>query len=260
MELPDAVCHIVDQAGFGPFCRGLSRLTARRPLLAALVKRWWDTTDSIYLSTTWEMKMTPFNFSMLTDIGVGGNPIPYDIDMDEWDTAQMYLLDDRPPLCHPGFVRYSWFEDHFRIQAPTTREEEGQYAHGFIMFLLGTILFADQENSVALYLLSALVDVTRIRRYDWGGAGLATLYGYMSSSSRCSGHLLGGYWLAPVLAEKIPLGVPFSHRFDISWQPWAPLPDAMREQYAGARGTARFRVLLEGPVYRVWSLGEHFLH
>lgn len=68
-----------------------------------------------------------------------------------------------------------------------------QYARGFIMFLLGTTLFVDRANTVALYLLSALVDVTQIRRYDWGGAGLATLYGYMSSSSRRSGHLLGGY-------------------------------------------------------------------
>ncbi|GMP54356.1 hypothetical protein CsSME_00019555 [Camellia sinensis var. sinensis] len=39
MELPDAVRHIVDQAGFGAFCRGLSRLTASRPLIAALAER-----------------------------------------------------------------------------------------------------------------------------------------------------------------------------------------------------------------------------
>ncbi|KAF5948213.1 hypothetical protein HYC85_014170 [Camellia sinensis] len=40
MELPDAVHHIVDQASFGTFCRGLSCLTASRPLLADLVERW----------------------------------------------------------------------------------------------------------------------------------------------------------------------------------------------------------------------------
>ena len=140
--------------------------------------------------------MTPFDFSMLTGIGVGGDPIPFDTDMDEWDAAQLYLLGTQPPLARAGFVRYSWFEDHFQIQMPTTREEEEQYARGFIMFLLGTTLFTDRRNTVALYLLSALVDVTRIRRYDWGGAGLATLYGYMSSSSRHSEHLLGGYWRA----------------------------------------------------------------
>ncbi|GMP83659.1 hypothetical protein CsSME_00037488 [Camellia sinensis var. sinensis] len=128
MELPDTVRHIVDQAGFGAFCRGLSRLTASRPLIAALVERWWDTTDSFHFSVAGDMTMTPYDFSMLTGIRVGGHPIPFDTDMDEWEAAQIYLL---------GEV--------------------------------------------------ALVDVTRILRYDWGGAALATLYRYMSSASRCSG-------------------------------------------------------------------------
>ncbi|GMP58293.1 hypothetical protein CsSME_00022009 [Camellia sinensis var. sinensis] len=86
-ELPDAVRRIVDQAGFGAFCRGLSRLTTCRPLLAALVERWWDTTDSFHLSATGDMTMTPYDFSMLTGIGVGGDPIPFDTDMDEWTAA-----------------------------------------------------------------------------------------------------------------------------------------------------------------------------
>lgn len=123
MELPDAVYHIIDQAGFGILCMGLSRLTASRPLLATLVERWWDTTDSFHLSATGEMTMTLFDFSMLTDIGVRDDPIPFDTDMDEWDAAQMYLLGDLPPLARPGFVRYSWFEDHFRVQAPMAQEE-----------------------------------------------------------------------------------------------------------------------------------------
>lgn len=102
---------------------------------------------------------------------------PFDTDIDEWDAAQIFLLGIRPPLSRPRFVRYSWFEDQFREQIPTTQEEVERYARGFFMFLLGTTLFADRANTVGLYLLSALVDVTRIRRYDWGGVGLATLYG-----------------------------------------------------------------------------------
>ncbi|KAL7219235.1 hypothetical protein ACSBR2_012337 [Camellia fascicularis] len=39
MELPDAVRQIVDEAGFGPFCVGLSRLQASRTLMGALVER-----------------------------------------------------------------------------------------------------------------------------------------------------------------------------------------------------------------------------
>ncbi|XP_028079631.1 uncharacterized protein LOC114281385 [Camellia sinensis] len=141
------------------------------------------------------------------------------------------------------------------------------------MLLLGTTLFTDQANTVGLHLLSTLVDVTRIRRYDWGGTGLATLYGYMSSSSYRSGHLLGGYWRAwelwvyayfPRLASEpeveMPLVVPYSHRYDvrcgqrprefflffrryfdtiavaeITWQPWAVLLNTVKDQCMGAR-------------------------
>lgn len=98
MELPDTVRHIVDEAGFGAFCMGLLRLTANQPLLGALVERWWDTTDSFYFSTAGEMTMTPFDFSMLTGIEVGGHFIPYDTDMGKWDVIQTYLLGTRLPL------------------------------------------------------------------------------------------------------------------------------------------------------------------
>ena len=80
--------------------------------------------------------------------------------------------------------------------APGTPEETEQYAHGFLMFLFGTTLFSDRGNTVGLYLLSALVDLPQVGRYDWGGAGLATLYCYMSATSRWQGDLLGSYWSA----------------------------------------------------------------
>ena len=59
--------------------------------------------------------MTPYDFSMLTGIGVEGDPIPFDTDMDEWEAAQIYLLGEMPPLARPGCVRYSWFEVQCRV-------------------------------------------------------------------------------------------------------------------------------------------------
>ncbi|KAF5933055.1 hypothetical protein HYC85_029226 [Camellia sinensis] len=177
-ELPDVVWRIVDRGSFGTFCRGLSRLSTCRPLLAALAERWWDTTDSFHFSTAGDMTMTPYDFSMLTGIGVGGDPIPFDIDMDEWTAAQFRV---QPVL---------------EEEAEMTQEDVERYARGFLMFLFGTTIFADRANTVPLCLLSALVDVRDILYYDWGGAALATLYGYMSLASRGSGQLLGGYWRA----------------------------------------------------------------
>ncbi|XP_028075697.1 uncharacterized protein LOC114277938 [Camellia sinensis] len=180
---------------------------------------------------------------------------------------------------------------------PETPKETEQYARGFLMFLFGTTLFADRGNTVRLYLLSALVDLSQVHRYDWGGAGLATLYFYMSATSRGRGDLLGGYWRAwelwvyvyfPALAPELEVvGIPMTpyslvfegpHRprpretllylrqyFDtvrhseITWQPWVSLGDGLRLQYTGASDISQYRVLLEGPVGRAWFLGERFL-
>ncbi|GMP58146.1 hypothetical protein CsSME_00021921 [Camellia sinensis var. sinensis] len=244
--------------------------------------------------------MTPFDFAVLTGLDVGGWPIPYDEDMGQWEAAWIYLLGVRPPIDRAsGRVRYTWFSSHFRRveMEPGTPEEAAQYARSFLMFLFGTTLFADRGNTVGLYLLSALVDLSQVRWYDWGGAGLATLYCYMSMTSHGRGDLLGGYWrawelwvyvyfptLAPELVVEGPLVTPYSlvfegqHRqrpresllylrqyFDtvrsteITWQPWAPLGEGLRFQFAGGWGASRYRLLFEGPVGRAWFLGDRFL-
>ncbi|KAL7237908.1 hypothetical protein ACSBR2_004082 [Camellia fascicularis] len=147
--------------------------------------------------------------------------------MGEWEVAWIYLLGARPPLFLSGMVQYTWFSEHFRGTEPKTLEEIERYAQGFLMFLFGTTLFVDMVNTVGLYLLSALVDLSQVRLYDWGGAGLATLYGYRSSTSRRSGNRVSGYWrawelrvyayfltLAPEPEVEMPPVVPYSHRYD----------------------------------------------
>ncbi|XP_028101304.1 uncharacterized protein LOC114300647 [Camellia sinensis] len=136
--------------------------------------------------------------------------------MDKWEAAQAYLLGEVPPLARPGFVRYSWFEVQFRVQsalteeALMTQEAMEQYARGFLMFLLGTTIFTDWANIVPLCLLSALVDATQILRYDWGGAALATLYGYMTqlpvAADSCSGVIgaLGSCGSMPTFRDSPP--------------------------------------------------------
>ncbi|KAI8009968.1 Protein MAIN-LIKE 2, partial [Camellia lanceoleosa] len=98
MDLLDSVRQIIDDTGFGLFCMGLSRLMASMTLLGALVERWWDTTNSFHFSTTGDMTMTPYDFARLTGLEVGGQPIPYDFDMGEWEADWTYLLGAHPPI------------------------------------------------------------------------------------------------------------------------------------------------------------------
>ncbi|CAL5348410.1 unnamed protein product [Camellia sinensis] len=70
-ELSVGVHDIVDEAGYDLFCSGLTQVIVSRPLLGALVERWWDTTNSLHIFTAREMTMTPYDFAMITSLGVG---------------------------------------------------------------------------------------------------------------------------------------------------------------------------------------------
>ena len=105
--LPARVRQIIDGTGFGLFCSSLTSVTTSRPLLGALVERWWDTTNSFHFSTVGEMTMTPFDFAMITGLGIGGDLIPLDPDMGEWVAAWDTLLEARPPTLRAGMVRYT---------------------------------------------------------------------------------------------------------------------------------------------------------
>ncbi|XP_028115128.1 uncharacterized protein LOC114313012 isoform X2 [Camellia sinensis] len=161
------------------------------------------------------------------------------------------------------------------------------------MFLFGTTLFSDRGNTVGLYLLGALADLTQVSRYDCGGTSLATLYCYMSATSRGRENTVGGYWrawelwvfayfpiLAPELEVEAPLVTLYSLVFEGQYrprpretllylrqyfdtmrpsEPWLPLGGDLRFQFAGGWGSSRYRILFEGPVSRAWFLGERFL-
>ncbi|KAI8001417.1 Protein MAIN-LIKE 2, partial [Camellia lanceoleosa] len=171
-ELPEAVRDLVDLAGFEAFCVGLSHCPAKRTLLAALVERWWDTTNSFHFSATEDLTMTPLDFAVLTGVDIGGWPIPYDEDIGEWEAAWIHLLGARPPVDRAsGRVRYIWFSFHFRREGiePGTPEEAEQYARGFLMFLFGTTLFADRGNMITWQPWAVLGDGLR-HQYP-GGSG-----------------------------------------------------------------------------------------
>ncbi|KAL7254095.1 hypothetical protein ACSBR1_008484 [Camellia fascicularis] len=130
------------------------------------------------------MTMTFYDFLRLTGLWVRvGDSIPFDSDMIQWRAAQLYLLRVIPDVARHKMVCYSWFLDHFSALQQVSLDEIAQYARGFLMYLLGTTLFANRENTVGLYFLGAVVHLLWTGEYDWGGVSLATIYCYMSSAS-----------------------------------------------------------------------------
>lgn len=86
--LPAEIRTLVDAAGFGPFCSRLIHMMAKSWLYGALVERWWDTTFSFHFSSTGEMTLTPYDFSMLTSLRVGVDGlVSFDSNMTQWRAA-----------------------------------------------------------------------------------------------------------------------------------------------------------------------------
>ncbi|GMP94897.1 hypothetical protein CsSME_00044164 [Camellia sinensis var. sinensis] len=150
MDLPDGVRQIVDETGFGLFCTGLSRLMASRTLLGALVKRWWDTTNSFHFSTTGDMTMTPYDFAMQTGLEVGGQPIPYNSDMGELEAAWTYLLGAHPPIFRSSGLL--WVYAYFPVLVPELEIEtppEVPYSHRYNGRCCGRALGLCYHNHMA---------------------------------------------------------------------------------------------------------------
>lgn len=99
----------MDETDFGLFCSSLTWVITSHPLLGTLVERWWDTTNFFHFSTTREMMMTLYGFTMIIDLDIGGDPIPLDLDMGEWVAVWAELLGACPPIYQTGMVGYTWF-------------------------------------------------------------------------------------------------------------------------------------------------------
>ncbi|CAB4278455.1 unnamed protein product [Prunus armeniaca] len=74
----DTVKAKVKEAGFLPFVSILRHGKKRdKPLLVALVERWWDTTHTFHFDEVGEMTMTSTNFAAIRGLRVGGKRLKY---------------------------------------------------------------------------------------------------------------------------------------------------------------------------------------
>ncbi|GMP47176.1 hypothetical protein CsSME_00015055 [Camellia sinensis var. sinensis] len=190
--------------------------------------------------------MTPYDFSMLSGIGVGGHSIPYDIhgrvggrlDLSTRDTPTSLPIGDGAIQ----LVRGAVLGDRARNTL------EVSYARGFLIFLFGTTLFANMGNIVGLYLLSALVDLSQL----WVYAYFPTLT--PESEVEMAPVVPYSHWYDARCLRRTRETFPFFRRYfdtvttaEITWQPWATMSAGVRDLFAGSWGASRYRLLFEGP-------------
>ena len=133
--------------------------------------------------------MTPTNFSMITGLRVRGLLLYYlnniSVRLDEVGELIVVVPEDI-------IVPARWLYDTFVGKTSFT---DAQMTRAFILYVLGCFLLSTRGNQVEVSLLGSLVEIDRIYKYDWGGAGLALLYQHMGEVVRgvqCPGRLLAG--------------------------------------------------------------------
>ena len=82
---------------------------------------------------------------------------------------------------------------HQRVEAATSGVEIDQVIRAFLIYLLGTTLFADTASSIDLMFLMPLRDLNLVGTYDWGSCAFAYLYRSMDELVRGAKRFCG-FW------------------------------------------------------------------
>jgi hypothetical protein len=138
------------------------------------------------------MTVTPLEFSAITGLRVGGEPVPFDSGLYRDSAAIRHFLGreigDGEPMVRCDHLPALW--DH----EPESPTEVVQMARAYLLYLFGVSLFPNRRSEVHLGWLPALADLGRVASLDFGGAALCTLYCFLGAVSRGVGTSLGGFW------------------------------------------------------------------
>jgi hypothetical protein len=190
-ELHRDVRRLVDMTGFRPFIFTLTSTWHDHNVLTALAERWRDSTNTFHL-TFGEATMTPLDFSALTGLRVGGEPIPYDCGLG-YDEAGLTWFLGFVPHREREMAHYGQFA-RVCTGVPASQTEAEQKARCYLLYVFGASLYANRRCKVHFSLLPALRDFEKASQYDWGGPALATCYSFMGAVSRRRGTSLAGMW------------------------------------------------------------------
>ncbi|KAI8573239.1 hypothetical protein RHMOL_Rhmol01G0263100 [Rhododendron molle] len=238
------------------------------------------------------MTVTPADFAAITGLRVGGEPIPFDSNIQNDQAALEWFLGDAPKI-EEGMAKYEQLKKYLKKKVTTEREAE-QMARAYLLYLFGATLYPNRRSRVHLSYLPALRDLRTASRFDWGGAALATAYTFMGNSSR-TGKSTAGYWriwelwayevlrMYPPQCKHpdlsvLPRALKWSKKMmgpkegrgqlnafrlyldelraeQVNWNPWR-MAGAEPEYLAESRVITASRVLLESAFGWQWYLGD----
>ena len=101
-----------------------------------------------------------------------------------------------------------------RVEAATTPRAIDQVVRAFLVYLLGTILFADTASSIDLIFLPPLQDLDLVAPYNWGSYALAYLYRSMDETIHRARQFYC-FWLTVLVYSFSFLNSLISYRFKL---------------------------------------------
>ncbi|XP_058215372.1 uncharacterized protein LOC131326562 [Rhododendron vialii] len=137
------------------------------------------------------MIVTPTDFATITDLRVGGEPIPFDSGIHNDPIALEWFLGGVPKI-EEGMVMYEQFSGYLKKKVMTEQEAK-QMARVYLLYLFGASLYPSRRSKVHLSYIPVLRDLQTTSRFDLGGAALGAAYGFLGDSSRTE-QGAAGYW------------------------------------------------------------------
>ena len=137
------------------------------------------TTCTFHFSGIGEMMLTPYDFSAITGIKLGGERIKVN---DSITSAEINsLLGVIPSKIRSNNVPLMWLYTNIK-----SNKTVATGTHMYMLLFIGTLLCPDLGSTVSLCYLWSLRDIGKIKNNDWGGMVYATLSHFVTQLSRCS--------------------------------------------------------------------------
>lgn len=180
-------------------------------LITCLLERWRPETHTFHLGSG-EWAVTLQDVEVILGLPVDGLPVVGSTNQG-WDALCLELLGRIPErgIRQGGKVKLSWLRTHFSgvLVDGYSEEQVRQQARGYILLLIGGMLFPDHTGGqVHLCYLSLLRDLTV--QYSWGSACLAGLYHFLCHGSKNGNDDVGGCFILLQLWawERFPFFAP----------------------------------------------------
>ena len=162
-SLSPSIKNIINEAGFGTFFEALLNHETHEykdlQLLLALEERFWDTTCTFHFPSIGEIMLTPYDFSIITSLMLGGKRILIN---DSLTSAELKkLLGVVPSRMKSNNIPLSWL-----CEKIPQCETVAKGAYMFMLLFIGTFLCPGLSSTVNLHYLGSLRKIEQIQNYD----------------------------------------------------------------------------------------------